>query len=276
MSDKSFRIRLWGTRGSLPVSGRQFRAFGGNTICVEMQCGPHRLLFDAGSGLREAGDALLAEGVADIDIFFSHFHYDHVIGLPYFVPLYKSRAAVTLWSGHMGPKMTTREMVRQLMRPPWFPVEPDICSARVETRDFHPGDVLHPRPGITIRTANLVHPGGAVGYRVEWGGRGVVMVTDTEHTPDIFDPVVLKLIDGCDLFLYDCTYLDSEMERYRGYGHSSWQQAVRLAKLAQTKSVGFIHHLPARTDDELLDIEKQAQADFPGAFAGRDGQVIDL
>ncbi len=276
MSDETFRIRLWGTRGSLPVSGRQFQEFGGNTICVEMQCGSHRLIFDAGSGLREAGDALMAEGVSEIDIFFSHFHYDHVIGLPYFVPLYKSRAAVTLWSGHMGPKMTTRDMVRQLMRPPWFPVEPDICAARVETRDFHPGDALQPRPGITIKTASLVHPGGAVAFRVEWAGRSVVMVTDTEHTPGIFDPVVLKLIDGCDLFLYDCTYLDSEMERYRGYGHSTWQQAVRLAKIGQTKSVGFIHHLPARTDDELLAIESQAQAEFPGSFVGRDGQIIDL
>ena len=276
MSDKSFRIRLWGTRGSLPVSGRQFRAFGGNTICVEMQCGPHRLLFDAGSGLREAGDALLAEGVADIDIFFSHFHYDHVIGLPYFVPLYKSRAAVTLWSGHMGPKMTTREMVRQLMRPPWFPVEPDICSARVETRDFHPGDVLHPRPGITIRTANLVHPGGAVGYRVEWGGRSVVMVTDTEHTPDIFDPVVLKLIDGCDLFLYDCTYLDSEMERYRGYGHSSWQQAVRLANEAGVGKLFLYHHDPEHDDDEMDRIAEAAARMRPGTMVAREGLAIDL
>ena len=276
MNDETFRIRLWGTRGSLPVSGPQFLDFGGNTICVEMQCGPHRLLFDAGSGLLPAGNALVAEGVSEADLFFSHFHYDHIIGLPYFVPLYKPVATVTLWSGHMAGKMTTKEMVGKLMRPPWFPVEPEICSARVATRDFHAGDVLTPKPGITIKTANLVHPGGAIGYRVEWAGKVAVMVTDTEHTPGVIDPVVLKLIDNADLFLYDCTYLDSEMEKYRGFGHSSWQQAIRLAELARTKRVGFIHHLPARTDAELHDIERQAISRFPGAFAGRDGQVIDV
>ena len=258
------------------MSGPEFQRYGGNTICVEMQCGPHRLLFDAGSGIREAGAAMQAEGVTDIDLFFSHCHYDHIVGLPYFMPLYNTTMAVTMWSGHMAGKMTTEEMIRQFMRPPWFPVEPDICCARLSARDFRAGDVLTPRPGIRIRTSNLVHPGGAIGYRVEWAGKTVCVVTDTEHTPGILDPAVIELIRDADLFLYDCTYVDSEMERYRGYGHSTWQQAIRLARAADAKRIAFIHHLPARTDDELDAIEAAAKREFPEAFNGRDRQVIDL
>ncbi|CAN7362580.1 MBL fold metallo-hydrolase [Rhizobium sp. LjRoot30] len=271
-----FRVRFWGVRGSIPVSGPEFQRYGGNTICIEMQCGPHRLLFDAGSGIREAGAAMLAEGVTDINLFFSHCHYDHIVGLPYFMPLYNTTTAVTMWSGHMAGKMTTEDMIRQFMRPPWFPVEPDICRARLSARDFRAGDVLTPHPGIRIKTHNLVHPGGAIGYRVEWAGKTVCFVTDTEHSPGILDPVVLELIRNADLFLYDCTYVDSEMERYRGYGHSTWQQAIRLAKVADAKRIAFIHHLPARTDDELDAIESAAQREFPEAFNGRDRQIIDL
>lgn len=276
MINDVFRVRFWGVRGSIPVSGPEFQRYGGNTICIEMQCGPHRLLFDAGSGIREAGAAMLAEGVTDINLFFSHCHYDHIVGLPYFMPLYNTTTAVTMWSGHLAGKMTTEEMIRQFMRPPWFPVEPDICRARLSARDFSAGDVLTPHPGIRIETSNLVHPGGAIGYRVEWAGKTVCFVTDTEHTPGILDPVIVELIRDADLFLYDCTYVDSEMERYRGYGHSTWQQAIRLAKVADAKRIAFIHHLPARTDDELDAIERAARREFPEAFNGRDRQIIDL
>jgi len=241
-----------------------------------MQCGEHRLLFDAGSGLREAGAALLAEGVSDINLFFTHCHYDHIIGLPYFMPLYNAAASVTMWSGHMAGKMTTLEMIRQFMRPPWFPVEPDICRASLKTRDFKSGDVLTPYPDVTIKTGSMTHPGGAIGYRVEWGGKIVAVITATEHRPGVLDPEVLALIEGADLFLYDCTYTDDEMAAHVGYGHSSWQHAIRLADAAGVKRVAFIHHLPARTDNELAAIEQEAAQRLPGAFAARDGQIVDV
>jgi phosphoribosyl 1,2-cyclic phosphodiesterase len=104
----------------------------------------------------------------------------------------------------------------------------------------------------------------------------VAVITDTEHVPGTLDPAVLQLIDGVDLFLYDATFLDSEMVAYKGYGHSTWQQALRLAQAAGAKRVGLIHHNTTRTDAALTDIERQAQAQFPGAFCGRDFQVIDL
>jgi phosphoribosyl 1,2-cyclic phosphodiesterase len=190
--------------------------------------------------------------------------------------LFDPHASVTLWSGHLAGRMSTRQMIGEFMRPPWFPVEPDICRAAINCHDFRSGEVLVPYEDVAIKTGSLNHPGGAIGYRVEWGGRAVALITDTEHRPGTLDPAVLDLIDGADLFLYDCMYTDEEMPRHVGYGHSSWQQAIRLAKAARAKRVAFIHHSPLRTDRELDAIQRLAVQEFKGAFMARDGQAIDL
>ncbi len=271
-----FRVKLWGTRGGLPTNGPQFQQFGGNTTCIEMRCGDHVLMFDAGSGALPAGMALAAEGCTEITLFFTHTHYDHICGLPFFKPLYCKQSLLRMWSGHLGPAMTTRQMLSEFMRKPFFPIGPESCSASIDAHEFSVGDVLTPYPGVTIQTGELNHPGKAVGYRVEWGGRSVAIITDTEHDPGTLDPAVLRLIDKVDLFLYDATFSDDEMATYKGFGHSSWQQAVRLAQAAGAKQVGFMHHGLFRTDADLIQIEKDAKLQFPGAFCAYDMQVIDL
>jgi phosphoribosyl 1,2-cyclic phosphodiesterase len=276
MTEGRFQVKLWGTRGSLPVSGPDFRKFGGNTICIEMRCGDNVLLFDAGTGLPPAGKALMAEGQRDFMLFFSHWHYDHVIGLPFFVPLYDSSARLSIWSGHMSAQMTTAQMMDEFMRKPFFPIGPEMCRCCVTPHDFAAGDVLTPRPGVTMRTGLLNHPGGSVGYRVEFGGRTVALITDTEHDPGTLDPAVLALIEGADLVLYDASFEDDELRVFKGFGHSSWQQGIRLAQAAGVRSLGFIHHAKWRTDTQLSKIERMAQKQLPGAFCGRDGQVIEV
>ncbi len=276
MTTDRFQIKLWGVRGSLPVSGPAFRKFGGNTMCIEMRCGDHVLLFDAGSGLLPAGAALKDEGQKDLTLFFTHCHYDHIAGLPFFPPLYCDKSRLKVWSGHLDGTMTTMQMIESYMRRPFFPIGPDLCHACIETDEFQPGTVLTPHPGITIRTAMLNHPGNAVGYRVEWGGRVVALITDTEHEPGTLDPAVLGLIAGADLFLYDATFTDEDFAAFKGFGHSTWQQGVRLAQASGAKSVGFIHHAKRRTDGQLTAIERRAKRLFPGAFCGREMQVIDI
>ncbi|MDX0542105.1 MBL fold metallo-hydrolase [Sinorhizobium medicae] len=276
MQDDTFRVKLWGVRGSLPVSGEQFLHYGGNTPCIEIRCGKEVMIFDAGSGLREAGLSLMSEGVSAFDVFFTHTHYDHIIGLPYFKPIYRCSSAVRFWSGHLHGKMTTAEMINEFMRPPWFPVGTGICQASLDTVDFRPGETLSPRKDVSIRTMSLVHPGGCIGYRVEWGGRAVALIYDTEHEPGILDPVLLDFIAGADLMIYDCTYLESEMSAFRGYGHSTGMHGSLLAKAAGVARLAMFHHDPSRTDAALAAMEQEVQAFFPGAFAACDRQVIDL
>ncbi|PDT46899.1 MBL fold metallo-hydrolase [Sinorhizobium fredii] len=276
MQDDTFRVKFWGVRGSLPVSGEQFLRYGGNTPCIEVRCGTEVLIFDAGSGLREAGLSLMSEGVSEFDVFFTHTHYDHIIGLPYFKPIYRCSSAVRFWSGHLHGKMSTAEMIDEFMRPPWFPVGPGICQASLDTVDFRPGETLSPRKDVTVRTMSLVHPGGCVGYRVDWGGRAVALIYDTEHEPDILDPELLDFIAGADLMVYDCTYLESEMAAYRGYGHSTGIHGSRLAMAAGIPRLAMFHHDPSRSDAALAAMEQEVQAFFAGAFAARDHQVIDL
>lgn len=260
----------------MPVCNEQVLHFGGNTTCIEVRCGDHVMLFDAGSGLPNAAAKLAAEGVTDFNLFFSHCHYDHICGLPFFKPMYLPGFDVAFWSGHLAGKMTTREIICDFMRPPWFPVAPDICRASIKTFDFLAGDVLEPFPDISIKTGSLTHPGGAMGYRVDWDGRSFAMITDTEHTPGELDPVIVDLIKDVDLFLYDSTYLEDEMDTYRGYGHSTWEQAVKLAQAAGARRVGFIHHAPTRNDADLSEIGRLAAKRFEGAFCAYEGQVIEL
>jgi ribonuclease Z len=241
-----------------------------------MRCGKHTLLFDAGSGLRPAGKALRASGITDFDLFFTHCHYDHIIGLPAFKPMYERGIKLKLWSGHLAGRMTTRQMVDEFIRPPWFPVKLDICKASLDYRDFASGDVLRPREGVVVRTGSLTHPGGCIGYRVEWGGRIVAVITDTEHDPGKLDQAVLQLIEDADLVIYDCTYTEEEMERYRGNGHSTWQQGVKLCEAAGARGLALFHHDPTRTDEQLDEMEKLAKDRFAGAFAARDGQTLQF
>lgn len=276
MSDRAVDVRIWGARGSLPVAGRSFATFGGNTICIEVRFDGRSLIFDAGSGLREAGIALWAEGRRDYDIFFTHSHYDHLMGLPFFRPLFRHDASVTFWSGHLAEGATTEAMLKDFMRRPFFPVGPEVFCARVETRDFRVGDRLAPHQGIVLRTAPLDHPGGATGYRVECGGKAVAMVFDTNHRPGQLDPNVIGLIRDADLFLYDATFTEAEFPAYCDFGHSTWQQGIRLAEAAGSRRVGFLHHATYRTDAELTAIEAEARALFPGAFCARDLQLVSL
>lgn len=274
MKSDDFFVRFWGVRGSIPCPGPDYLGFGGNSSCVEIRCGAHVFVLDAGSGIRPLGTALTQEGVRDIDLLFSHCHYDHVSGLPFFDPLFNADSTVRIWAGHLEDGMTCEEMVTDFMKPPFFPVAPDIFTAQVQYRDFRAGDTFDPKKDVTVKTAPLQHPNGAAGYRFEYGGKSICYVTDTEHVPGTPDQEVLKLIDQADIVIYDGMFSDEEHSACVGYGHSTWEEGLRLCDMAQAKRYVIFHHCPSHKDEELEAVEKSADAKRSGSVVAREGMVL--
>lgn len=276
-----FTVTFWGVRGSIAAPGAATARYGGNTSCIEVRVGDHLMILDAGTGIRLLGEVLEArvragEGPATGDLFLTHTHYDHISGLPFFAPAYDRRNRFLLWEGHLGPERTLETVLRQLMSEPLFPVPVNLIATSCRFRKFAAGDTLHPCPGITVRTAPLNHPNGATGYRIEQGGRAFCYVTDTEHVPGRPDAAILELVQGADVMVYDATYCDSEFEDHRGWGHSTWQEALRLAEAAGVGRAVLFHHDPSRTDAALDAIAAEARQCRPGTLVAAEGMVLVL
>jgi phosphoribosyl 1,2-cyclic phosphodiesterase len=271
---ESFFLRFWGVRGSVACAGPETRRYGGNTSCVEIRCGDRLLVFDAGTGVRPLGLSLPADRPLAIDHFFSHTHWDHIVGFPFFRPAYRADCEITVRSGHLGPAGSIEAVLRQAMSEPLFPVPLDVFHARFSFIDFVAGDTLDLGDGIAVRTAPLNHPNGATGYRVEYDGRSICYVTDTEHVPGAPDRNVLGLIRDADIVVYDSMYTDDEFPRYVGWGHSTWQEGVRLCRAAGARTLVLFHHEPGRDDAALDVIGRQAAALLPGALVAQEGMTL--
>jgi len=280
LADESdFFVRFWGVRGSIPCPGEDTARYGGNTSCLEIRCGPILLIFDAGTGIRTLGEALDREHeasgeVIDAELFFTHTHLDHVSGLPFFSSLYNADNTFRLSAGHLAPKRSLLDVLRHMMTPPLFPVPLDIFSANMTYRDFEAGTTLEPGEGVTLRTAPLNHPNGATGYRVEYGGRSICYVTDTEHIPERPDENILDLIERADIFMYDATYTDDEFESHVGWGHSTWQEGMRLADAAGVKTYVPFHHDPSHDDDFMDRVAAEAEQARSGTIVAREGLTL--
>lgn len=267
-------VRFWGVRGSIASPGISTVKYGGNTSCVEVRCGEKLFILDTGTGARPLGAALTREMPVDADILLSHTHYDHVIGLPFFTPAFADGNSFRVWAGNLGPEQRIGEVLRNLMRSPFSPIPRDIFGADLSFNDFTAGDVLTPCDGVTVPTAPLNHPDGATGYRIEFKDRAVAYVTDTEHRAGAMDENVLGLIREADLVIYDSTYTDEEYPKFRGWGHSTWQEGVRLCDAAGAKTLVIFHHDPSH-DDRFLDaVAAEAESLRPGTVVAREGMVL--
>ncbi|HJS76939.1 MAG TPA: MBL fold metallo-hydrolase [Burkholderiales bacterium] len=270
----TFSARFWGVRGSIACSGPRTARYGGNTSSLEVRCDERMLLFDAGTGLRYLGNSLSNANTIDADLFLTHTHFDHVAGLPFFKPFFKPQNRFRLWAGHLVEGMTLRRVLGEFMMSPLFPVPPQIFRARMEYREFKAGETLRPAEGIVVRTTLLNHPDGATGYRVDYGGHSICYLTDTEHVPGAPDRNILGLIAGADLVIYDSMYTDAEYDAYVGWGHSTWQEGVRLCRAAGAKRLAVFHHDPEHDDDMLDGIAREVEKELPGSIVARDGLVV--
>ena len=279
--DPDFTVRFWGTRGSIACPGHAYERYGGNTSCLEVRAGGHLLCFDAGTGLRCLGAKLMEESAAagkpvEADLFLTHTHHDHIVGLPFFVPMFGPENRIRLWAGHLRPEHTLSQILRKFMAPPLFPVPPSIFAANVTYHDFDSGEVLEPKPGVTLRTAPLNHPNGATGYRIDYGRRSFCYVTDTEHQEGTLDRNILDLVEGADIMVYDSSYTDEEYERFRGWGHSTWREGARLCDAAGVGRLVLFHHDPSHDDAFMDKVAEAAEAARPGTVVAREGSALSI
>lgn len=274
---EALSVTFWGVRGSIASPGPATQRYGGNTPCIEINCGGRVLIIDAGTGLRPLGGKLAAGGSKqELDVFFTHTHMDHFVGLPFFAPAYDPSNIIRFWAGHLTPERTLDEACRHLMSDPLFPVPPDVFQADVSFIDFEPGVTLTPTADIHVETAPLDHPGRATGYRVEFGGKSVAVVTDTGHVPGHPNESALKLMRDVDVAVYDAMFTEAEFAERPDWGHSTWNEGVRLADLAGAKTLAIFHHDPARTDDQMDEILAEAVATRPGTIAAIEGETLVL
>ncbi|NET30441.1 MAG: MBL fold metallo-hydrolase [Cyanothece sp. SIO1E1] len=277
--EDQFTIRFWGVRGSIACPGTETVRYGGNTSCIEMQIGQHRLIFDGGTGLRVLGQTLLTQRPLDINMFFTHSHWDHIQGFPFFTPAFIPGNRFKIYGAIAPNGSTIEQRLNDQMLHPNFPVPLQVMGSDLQFCDLEVGEVVK-IGDIEVANALLNHPGEAIGYRVSWQGCSAAYITDTEHFPDRLDENVLWLARDADVMIYDATYTDEEYHCEKsskvGWGHSTWQEAVKAAKAANVKKLVIFHHDPLHSDEFMDTISENTSKHFANSVVAYEGLTIKL
>jgi phosphoribosyl 1,2-cyclic phosphodiesterase len=273
------RVAFYGTRGSIPVADGDFLQFGGNTACILLSFDNGRIaILDAGTGIRKLGDDLIRRSIEQYDNIFiglSHTHWDHIQGFPFFNPAYDPKRHFTIAIYGKDRKINSLENIFEIqMQQEYFPVPLEKMGA---TLTFWQPDIssFTTPSGVHVVASRHNHPGGAYGYRITEGLKTIVYCTDVEHGAQI-DLNVVTLARNADLLIHDAQYSPDELKDKKGWGHSSWEQALEVAKHAGVKKLALFHHDPEHNDAFLQSMEKQCQKRFAESFFAREGMEIKI
>lgn len=274
-SPETLSLTIWGARGSIPAPGPHTLRYGGETTCLEIRAGSHVLLIDCGSGARRCGAAFAQEGIEQLDVLFTHTHMDHLCGLPFFCSAYDPRVEVSLWAGHIPPGGTLEEIVERMMSPPIFPVATSALR-NTDFRAFKPRSTFTLNSGLEVSSTRLNHPGNGCGFRIDWCGSSIAIITDHEHGDAVLDDEIAEFVTGADLMIYDAMYLQDEYPRFVGWGHSTPTKALELAARSGIAMPVVFHHDPSRGDDALDTVAREIAVQHPGAMVAKEGETIHL
>ncbi len=272
----ALRATCWGTRGSIPSPGPATVRFGGNTSCLEVRTRDDRcLIFDAGTGIHVLGRRLaLGTEPVHAELFLSHFHWDHIQGMPFFGPLYDARTRLRI---HGAPQngVDVRTLFASQMTPTHFPVPYEALAATLEYS--HLDAAPWERDGVRVHALRVRHAGNTFGFRIDAGGVSLAYIPDNELAGGAY-PVghdwharLVEFLRGVDLLFHDAMLTDEEYPRRVGWGHSTFRQAVALAEEAGARRLFLFHHAPERTDDALRGILSELRED-----ADRRGSRLEL
>lgn len=276
------QLTFWGVRGSAPAPERDAWRYGGNTPCLEIRDSDNQIfILDAGTGIRDLGRQLLADFATpglQANLLFTHYHWDHVQGLPFFEPLYFQGNSFNIF----GPRpqadapSSLAGVLHVLFRSPFFPISTSALKSHysLQELDWSSDFTL----GATrIRTCRLHHPQGALAYRLENRGAAIVFATDHEPGNEECDRALLQLARGAHLLITDAQYRPEELGAQKaGWGHSSWRAAAELARAAEVKNLFLFHHDPTRTDLEIDECLHQARRIFPSTWAAAEGMRLQV
>ena len=271
------RIKFWGVRGSTPTPQLDNLRYGGNTSCVEVRLGDSLYVFDCGTGLRALGQQLQRDSQGNAvraHIFVSHFHWDHIQGIPFFGPLYDNPE--NCFSFHSSSRTRTlKRVMEEQMAAPYFPVDMSEMKAQRGFYNLEQGRIA--LDNVMVEAMWLNHPQGCMGYRLETQDGVLVYATDNEPGDPQFDKSVRKLAAGADVLIYDAQYLPEEYEaRKRGWGHSHWREAVNVVMESDAKELILFHHDPDHNDACIDRVVEEARNYYPKVRAAAEGLEITL
>jgi phosphoribosyl 1,2-cyclic phosphodiesterase len=272
------RVRFWGVRGSTPTPQKENMGVGGNTSCMEIRTPNNEILiFDGGTGIRLLGKELEQEfGDRPIraHIFLSHFHLDHIQGIPFFRPLYNAKNHFTFYVAGQTNQNPLADALAGVIANPYFPVDVSKLPCSREYVDLTEGTLNVGDARILVLP--LHHPQGCAGYRIAQNGKVISYCTDVEHGVDWSDANIRTLAKDADLFIVDAQYTPDELPEHTGWGHSSWKQAIETGIQAGVKQIALYHHDPNHEDSTVEMIERNARKQHPNVIAAREGFQVHL
>ena len=275
------RIRFWGVRGTIPAPGPDTVRLGGNTACLDVLTSDKQLIvIDAGSGIRRLGIALTEEYPNRIvgTVLVSHTHWDHIQGFPFFAPLIGPQSRQNRFV-IVGQKRVGRQLENVLagqIIEPYLPFAFRELAADIHVKEVSGGENVVIGDDTIIRVAELRHPGGCLGFRIENNGHVFTYCTDSSHEDGHLTENVLELAQGADLLVHDAQYSLEQRDEFPEYGHSSWLEAVKVAKKANVGCLALFHYDPNASDDYMESILLKAREIFPRTILSQEGLELNL
>lgn len=269
-------IKFWGVRGSFPTPDRDKIEVGGHSSCVEVRTAENQIIiFDMGTGFVPLGNNLLLEKKSpkNLNIFISHFHWDHIIGYLGFSPFFSKDFTCNIYGKE--DKLSIEEIFKYIHHFTFWPVKTPMYQAKFNLNTFPDGGVKLSK-SIKVTSCIHGHPNGANTYKLEIDDIKIVYCTDIEHPNGKLNHNIIKFAQNADVLIKDAQFTDNQLKDHKGWGHSSWQQCTKIANLANVKQLVLFHHSPTNDDKTILKIEKEAQNIFPHTIAAREGLEIRI